>query len=47
MEVIALKFVYLANVFVAGWISISSMFYPKIAHHSVFTNDFAYSESFR
>lgn len=43
----ALKFMYLANIIVAGWISISSLFYPQVAQQTVFTGDFAYSESIR
>ena len=38
---------YAANIIVAGWISISSMFYPKMAQQTVFTNAFAYSEAIR
>lgn len=44
---IAIKLMYLANIFVAGWISISSLFYPKIAQQTVFTNAVEYSESIR
>lgn len=44
---IGLKIVYLANVVVAGWISISSLFYPKVAQQSVFSGAFAYSEAIR
>ncbi|HAS39262.1 MAG TPA: hypothetical protein DCS93_02230 [Microscillaceae bacterium] len=44
---IALKLIYLANVLVAGWISITSLFAPKTAQATVFTNDFAYSEAIR
>ncbi|MFK7905931.1 MAG: hypothetical protein AB8B69_12435 [Chitinophagales bacterium] len=44
---IALKLVYLANILVAGWISITSLFTPKIAQETVFTNAFAYSEAIR
>jgi hypothetical protein len=38
---------YVANIFVAGWISITSLFYPQTALQSVFTNNFAYSEAIR
>lgn len=41
------KVVYSANIFVAGWISISSLFYPRMAAESVFTGSFAYSEAIR
>jgi len=42
-----LRIVYAANILVAGWISITSLFYPKLAVSTVFTNDFEYSESIR
>ena len=42
-----IKIAYLANILVAGWISISSLFFPKVAQATVFTNDFAYSEAIR
>ena len=44
---IALKIVYVANVIVAGWISISSLFFPKVAHQSVFESAIEYSEGIR
>jgi len=44
---IGIKLVFLANIFVAGWISISTLFFPKIAQQTVFTNAFEYSEAFR
>jgi hypothetical protein len=43
----AIKLIYIANIIVAGWISISSLFYPKTAQMTVFSNDFAYSEAIR
>lgn len=43
----ALKIVYIANILVAAWISISSLFFPKTAHSSVFETGFAYSEAIR
>lgn len=42
-----LKVVYLANCVVAGWISITSLFFPKTAHATVFSHAFAYSEAIR
>ena len=42
-----LYLVYAANVLVAGWISISALFYPKRAHRTVFEQQFAYSEAIR
>ncbi|MEL6557159.1 MAG: hypothetical protein AAFQ94_03180 [Bacteroidota bacterium] len=44
---IFIKVVYVANIIVAGWISISSLFFPKTAHISVFSGAFEYSEAFR
>ena len=43
----AIKIVYLANILVAGWISITSLFYPKVAQSAVFSGAFAYSEAIR
>ncbi len=42
-----IKIIYVANIIVAGWISISSLFFPRIAHQSVFSNKLAYSEVIR
>jgi len=42
-----LKLVYAANILVAGWISISSLFFPKAAHQSVFEGAVQYSEAIR
>lgn len=42
-----IKLVYIANIIVAGWISFSSLFFPKSALATVFQNSFAYSESIR
>ena len=44
---IALKLIYFANVLVAGWVSLTSLFAPKTAQATVFTNQFAYSEAIR
>lgn len=44
---ILIKLMYLANIVVAGWISITSLFSPKVAQQSVFTNAFEYSEAIR
>jgi len=41
------KIIYIANILVAGWISISSLFSPKAAQLSVFGGSIAYSESIR
>ena len=42
-----MKIMYLANIIVAGWISITSLFFPKTAQQTVFTNAFQYSEAIR
>ena len=44
---IALKLMYAANILLAGWISISSLFFPEKAAITVFENNFAYSEAIR
>lgn len=44
---ILMKVMYVANVFLAGWISISSLFSPHKAQISVFEGNFEYSESIR
>lgn len=44
---IAIKLVYVANIIVAGWISIKSLFFPKTAQATIFSNDFTYSEAIR
>lgn len=44
---IAIKLMYCANIIVAGWISISSLFFPEKAALTVFENQFAYSEAIR
>ncbi|MEM9328365.1 MAG: hypothetical protein AAGA85_22040 [Bacteroidota bacterium] len=42
-----MKVMYAANVVVAGWISITSLFLPRVAQHTVFSGAFAYSEAIR
>jgi hypothetical protein len=44
---LALKIIYIANIIVAGLISISSLFYPEKAQTTVFENTFVYSEAIR
>lgn len=44
---IAIKMMYFANIVVAGWISITSLFFPKTAKQVVFTDAFEYSEAIR
>jgi len=43
----ALKIIYIANILVAGWISITSIFYPKTAVTSIFQNAYPSSEHIR
>lgn len=42
-----MKWMYAANVLVAGWISLTSLFWPHTARTYVFSDDIAYSESIR
>lgn len=42
-----MKAMYLANIVVAGSISITSLFYPKTAQKTVFTEALDYSEAIR
>lgn len=42
-----LKIVYSANIIVAGWISLTSLFSPKKAVTSIFENSLDYSEAIR
>ena len=44
---IVLRIVYLTNILVAGWISYTSLFYPRLAQETVFSNAVAYSEVIR
>jgi hypothetical protein len=44
---IFLKIIYAANIIVAGWISLTSLFFPKTAQATIFSNDVAYSEVIR
>lgn len=44
---LGLKIMYCANILVTGWISITSLFYPKTAQATVFQNTVAYSETIR
>ncbi len=44
---IALKIVYVANILVAGWISITSLFNPQKASHTVFENAYPTTEVIR
>ncbi|GGI57345.1 hypothetical protein [Winogradskyella haliclonae] len=42
-----LKIVYVANIIVAGWIGITSLFYPKTAANSIFETIYGNSEYIR
>ena len=42
-----MKLMYIANIIVAGAISVTSLFYPRMAQKTVFTNAFEYSEAIR
>ncbi len=44
---ILIRLVFVANIIVAGWISITSLFFPERAVRTVFEGAFAYSESIR
>jgi len=44
---ILMRLVFVANILVAGWISITSLFFPKTAVSSIFEHSFAYSEAIR
>ena len=43
----ALKFVYIANIIVAGYIGISSLFFPKISAATIFQNTYPTSDLIR
>jgi len=44
---VGLYIVYIANIIVAGWISITSLIFPETAQSSIFQNTFQYSEHIR
>jgi hypothetical protein len=46
-KMIALKIVYTANIIVAGWISITSIFFPKTSSATVFQNAYQTTEVIR
>ncbi|MFK7972060.1 MAG: hypothetical protein AB8F95_16955 [Bacteroidia bacterium] len=47
MSIIALKIVYIANILVAGWISYTSLLYPKTAAQTVFQGAYPDTEVIR
>lgn len=44
---VLVKVIYAGNILVAGWISITSIFWPRAALATVFSHNFAYSEAIR
>ena len=44
---IGLKLVYIANIIVAGWISVTSIFSPSIAAATIFSNAYQVTELIR
>lgn len=44
---IGLKIIYVANVLVAGWIGVTSLFFPKTAIQTVFSNAYELTETVR
>ncbi len=44
---IGLKLFYASNIVVAGWISISCLFYPRKSVTTIFSNALAFSEAIR
>ena len=47
MEYSILRIIYVANILVAGWIGVTSLWFPRIAVSTVFQNAVTYSESIR
>lgn len=43
----ALKLIYVANIIVAGWIGISSMFFPRFSSVTIFQNSYQNTELIR
>ncbi len=44
---LSMKFMYMANILVAGWISLTSLFAPKLAQRTIFSETIEYSEAIR
>ena len=42
-----IKHIFTANIIVAGWVGISSLFFPMKAASIVFTDAYSYSDSIR
>lgn len=47
LGIAGIKIFYVANILVAGWISITSLWFPKTAQITVFEGNFVYSEAIR
>lgn len=47
MSVLGLKIIYIANILVAGWIGINSLFFPKNASATIFSGSYAATEVIR
>ena len=47
LGITGMKIFYVANILVAGWISITSLWFPKTAQITVFEGNFVYSEAIR
>lgn len=43
----ALKLVYIANIIVAGWIGITSLFFPKLSSATIFQNAYQTTDMIR
>jgi hypothetical protein len=43
----ALKLVYIANIIVAGWIGITSLFFPKLSTATIFQNSYQTTDVIR
>ena len=44
---LALKIMYSVNILVTGWVGINSLFFPKFAHRTLFSDGFEYSRAIR
>lgn len=44
---IAIKLVYIANIIVAGWIGFTSLFFPKVAATTIFSNAYPATETIK
>lgn len=44
---VAIKIMYFANIIVAGWIGITSLFFPKISSQTIFQNSYQNTDVIR